>query len=139
MSIEMLNQFTAVEFFRRTAPFMGGRIPCTENHPTIWDQVKLQQEPKWEGLLAAFGVTHGAKSPDELERKMAACGGTKIPAKDILAMAKRIGKDWKWDHVTKPVGLGHLTLKVILINELMLLLCLARLFFSEAFDFTQHH
>ena len=70
---------------------------------------------------------------------MAECGGTKIPAKDILAMAKRIGKDWKWDHVTKPVGLGHLTLKVILINELMLLLCLARLFFSEAFDFTQHH
>jgi len=37
------------------------------------------------------------------------------------------------------VGLGHLTLKVMLINELMLLLCLARLLCSEAFDFTQHH
>ena len=33
----------------------------------------------------------------------------------------------------------HLTLNVILINELMLLLCLARLICSEAFDFTQYH
>jgi len=33
----------------------------------------------------------------------------------------------------------HLTLNVILINELMLLLCLARLLCSEAFDFTQYH
>jgi len=37
------------------------------------------------------------------------------------------------------VLVGHLTLKVILINELMLLLCLARLLCSEAFDFTQYH
>jgi len=35
--------------------------------------------------------------------------------------------------------LKHLTLNVILINELMLLLCLARLICSEAFDFTQCH
>jgi len=33
----------------------------------------------------------------------------------------------------------HLTLNVMLINELMLLLCLARLICSEAFDFTQYH
>jgi len=35
--------------------------------------------------------------------------------------------------------LKHLTLNVTLINELMLLLCLARLICSEAFDFTQYH
>ena len=46
--------------------------------------------------------THGAKSSDELERKLAAHGGTKVPAEDILAMAKGIGKDWKGDHVMKP-------------------------------------
>jgi len=68
----------------------------------IWDQVKLQQEPKWEGVLAAFGATRGAKSRDELEHKLAAHGGTKVLAKDILAMAKGIGKDWKGDHVMKP-------------------------------------
>jgi len=102
MLIEMLSQFTATGFFKQTAPFMGRRIPYTKNHPMIWDQVKLQQEPKWEGPLAAFGATHGAKSRDELERKMAEHGGTKTPAKDILAMAKGIGKDWKGDHVTKP-------------------------------------
>ena len=91
-----------MEFFRQTAPFMGGRIPYTANNPMIWDQKKLQQEPKWEGPLAAFGATHAAKSRDKLERKMAEYGGTKIPAKDILAMAKGIGKDWKGDYVTKP-------------------------------------
>jgi len=89
-------------FYQRTAPHVGVRTPYHENHPMMWDQEKLQQEPKWEGALAAFGATHGAKSRDELERKLAAYGGTKVPAEDILAMAKGIGKDWKGDHVMKP-------------------------------------
>jgi len=102
MSIEALRQFTGTEFYHRMAPFVGGRVSYHENHPMLWDQVKLQQEPKWEGALAAFGATHGAKSRDELERKLAAYGGNKVPAEDILAMAKGIGKDWKGDHVMKP-------------------------------------
>ena len=81
---------------------MGGKVPHTKNHPMIWDQTKLQQEPKWEGPLAAFGMTHGAKSCNELERNLAEDGGSKIPAKDILAMAKGIGMNWKGEHAPKP-------------------------------------
>ena len=103
MSLEMLSRFTGVEFFKQTAPFMGTRVPYNANFPLIWDQNKLQQEPKWEGTpLGAFGATHGATSRDELERKMAEYGGTRIPGKDVLALAKGIGKDWKGDYVTKP-------------------------------------
>jgi len=84
------------------APFMGGRVPYNANCPMIWDKNKLQQELKWDGTpLSAFGATQGTKSRDELERKMAECGRTKIPAKDILEMAKGIGKEWKGDHATK--------------------------------------
>jgi len=102
MSIHMLNQFTSAEFSKRTALFMGGKVPYTKNHPMIWDQTKLLQEPKWEGALAAFGMTHNADSRDELERNLACKGGSKVPAKDILAMAKGIGMNWRGEYAPKP-------------------------------------
>jgi len=98
----MRNQFTLAEFSKRTAPFMGAKVPYAENHPMIWDQTKLQQEPKWEGALAAFGMTHNASSRDELERNLALEGGSKVPAKDILAMAKGIGMNWRGEYSPKP-------------------------------------
>jgi len=103
MSIEMLTNFMGVEFFKQTAPFMGTRVPYNVNFPMIWDQNKLQQEPKWKGIpLGAFGATHGATNRDELERKMAEFGGTRKPGMDVLALANGIRKDWKGDCVTKP-------------------------------------
>jgi len=92
MSIEMLSNFAGVEFFKRTAPHMGTMIPHNANFPMIWDQNKLQQEPKWEGTpLSAFGATHGAVNQDKMERKMAEHGGM---------------ISWRWQRASERIGKG---------------------------------
>jgi len=101
MSIEMLNQFTAAEFFKQTAPLMGERIPHTENHPTIWDQVKLQQEPKWEGALAAFGATHGAK-PRQIGTQFGRGWWNEDPSQGCPSNGQRNRKGLEGEYAPKP-------------------------------------